>query len=94
MEEARNAGTYVCAHAYTAAAIKRCLELGVRSIEHGNVLSLEFSLSQAHVSVASHICITPQISLDVEKAPTGLRRQERNEILLLITFIFGHFLEK
>jgi imidazolonepropionase-like amidohydrolase len=60
VEEARNAGTYVCAHAYTAAAIKRCLELGVRSIEHGNVLSLKI-LSQAHVSVVSHICITPQI---------------------------------
>lgn len=41
VEEARHAGTYVCAHAYTAPAIKRCLELGVRSIEHGNHINME-----------------------------------------------------
>uniref|UniRef100_A0A7I4F4C6 Amidohydrolase-related domain-containing protein n=1 Tax=Physcomitrium patens TaxID=3218 RepID=A0A7I4F4C6_PHYPA len=41
VEEARHAGKYVCAHAYTAPAIKRCLELGVRSIEHGNHIDLE-----------------------------------------------------
>jgi imidazolonepropionase-like amidohydrolase len=37
VEEAANAGTYVCAHAYSAQAIRRALECGVRSIEHGNV---------------------------------------------------------
>ncbi len=43
VEEAEHAGTYVCAHAYTANAVKRVLELGVRSIEHGNVsFSLPF----------------------------------------------------
>ncbi|MCO5552836.1 hypothetical protein L7F22_006353 [Adiantum nelumboides] len=36
VEEAKNVGAYVCAHAYTAASVKRALELGVRSIEHGN----------------------------------------------------------
>ncbi|MCO5567063.1 hypothetical protein L7F22_020748 [Adiantum nelumboides] len=36
VEEAENVGAYVCAHAYTAASVKRALELGVRSIEHGN----------------------------------------------------------
>lgn len=38
VEEANNVGSYVSAHAYTAAAVKRALELGVRSIEHGNLL--------------------------------------------------------
>lgn len=38
VEEARNVGSYVCAHAYTASSVKRALELGVRSIEHGNLL--------------------------------------------------------
>ncbi|KAI7840056.1 hypothetical protein COHA_006187 [Chlorella ohadii] len=38
VEEAEACGTYVCAHAYTAAAIKRAVECGVRSIEHGNCL--------------------------------------------------------
>lgn len=41
VEEANNVGAYVCAHAYTAAAIKRALKLGVRSIEHGNFLDDE-----------------------------------------------------
>ncbi|KAH8681710.1 amidohydrolase [Xylariales sp. PMI_506] len=35
---ARNAGTYVTAHAYTAEAIRHCIENGVRGIEHGNFL--------------------------------------------------------
>lgn len=39
VEEANNVGSYVSAHAYTAAAVNRALELGVRSIEHGNVSS-------------------------------------------------------
>ncbi|GAQ90238.1 hypothetical protein KFL_006170060 [Klebsormidium nitens] len=41
VEEASNAGTYVCAHAYTAQAIRRALECGVRSIEHGNLIDAE-----------------------------------------------------
>jgi imidazolonepropionase-like amidohydrolase len=32
------AGSYVLAHAYTAAAIEVCVAAGVRSIEHGNLL--------------------------------------------------------
>jgi imidazolonepropionase-like amidohydrolase len=36
--EARSWRTYVMAHAYTAEAIRRCLELGVRTIEHGNLI--------------------------------------------------------
>jgi imidazolonepropionase-like amidohydrolase len=31
-------GTYVCAHVYTNAGIRRCLDAGVRSIEHGHLL--------------------------------------------------------
>ncbi len=38
VEEAENAHTYVLAHAYTAAAIYRAVEAGIRSIEHGNFL--------------------------------------------------------
>lgn len=30
-------GTYVCAHVYTPTGIRRCLEAGVRSIEHGQL---------------------------------------------------------
>ncbi len=39
--EAAAANRYVAAHAYTARAINRALRLGVRSIEHGNLLDDE-----------------------------------------------------
>jgi len=38
VEEATNWGKYVGAHAYSAPAIARVVELGVRSIEHGNLI--------------------------------------------------------
>jgi len=38
VDEAAAAGLYVMAHAYTADAVNRALECGVRSIEHGNLL--------------------------------------------------------
>jgi imidazolonepropionase-like amidohydrolase len=38
VDEARRSQTYVMAHAYTATAVKRCVEAGVRTIEHGNLL--------------------------------------------------------
>ena len=41
VEEAQAAGTYVMAHAYTARSIRRALECGVRSIEHGNLIDGE-----------------------------------------------------
>jgi imidazolonepropionase-like amidohydrolase len=39
VEEARSRGTYVMAHVYTDAGVRRCLQSGVRSIEHGNFVS-------------------------------------------------------
>jgi imidazolonepropionase-like amidohydrolase len=41
VEEAEAASIYCMGHAYTARAIARALECGVRSIEHGNLLSAE-----------------------------------------------------
>jgi imidazolonepropionase-like amidohydrolase len=38
IEEAEAANVYTMAHAYTARAIERLLECGVRTIEHGNLL--------------------------------------------------------
>ncbi|PSR77155.1 amidohydrolase [Coniella lustricola] len=37
-ECAANAGTYMTAHAYTARAIRHCIDNGARGIEHGNFL--------------------------------------------------------
>jgi imidazolonepropionase-like amidohydrolase len=41
VEEAEASKTYVMAHAYTADSIKRSLDCGVRSIEHGNLIDEE-----------------------------------------------------
>jgi imidazolonepropionase-like amidohydrolase len=38
VEEAQAVGTYVLAHAYSARAVRRALQAGVRSIEHGNLI--------------------------------------------------------
>ena len=38
VEEAEAANRYVLGHAYTAKSVNRGLELGVRSIEHGNLI--------------------------------------------------------
>lgn len=36
--EATRWGSYVCAHAYSAEAVRRAVEAGVRTIEHGNLI--------------------------------------------------------
>jgi imidazolonepropionase-like amidohydrolase len=41
VEEARMAGTYVSAHVYTDDAIRRCVEAGVHSLEHCNIIGPE-----------------------------------------------------
>jgi imidazolonepropionase-like amidohydrolase len=38
---AQNAGTYVTSHSYTPQAIQQAVKLGVRGIEHGNLVDLE-----------------------------------------------------
>ena len=37
VDAARDWGTYVCAHVYTSPGIRRCIEAGVMSIEHGQL---------------------------------------------------------
>ena len=41
VEEAENAGLYVSAHLYTDKAISRCVDLGVHSLEHCNLIEQE-----------------------------------------------------
>jgi imidazolonepropionase-like amidohydrolase len=41
VEEARGAGTYVAAHVYTDDGIRRCVEAGVHSLEHCNLIQAE-----------------------------------------------------
>ena len=41
VEEAQNAQMYVAAHLYTDASIRRAVECGVKSVEHGNLIEPE-----------------------------------------------------
>jgi imidazolonepropionase-like amidohydrolase len=47
VEEATRWGTYVCAHAYAAEAIRRSVSAGVRTIEHGNLIDEPTALLMA-----------------------------------------------
>jgi imidazolonepropionase-like amidohydrolase len=47
VEEAAVRGTYVLAHAYHPKSIANCLDAGVRSIEHGNLLDEETAARMA-----------------------------------------------
>ena len=41
VEECRRCGAYVCAHCHPSEAIRRCVEYGVRCIEHGTLIDEE-----------------------------------------------------
>lgn len=48
VETAEAAGTYVMAHAYGVRSIRNCMEAGIRSIEHGNLLDAPTAQMMAH----------------------------------------------
>lgn len=59
VEEARMAGTYVSAHVYTDEAIRRCVEAGVHSLEHCNLIKAETAkLAAAKGAVAVPTLVT------------------------------------
>ncbi|HEY0247387.1 MAG TPA: amidohydrolase family protein [Gryllotalpicola sp.] len=56
VNEAARVGAYVAAHAYTATAIERAVRLGVRSIEHGNLL--DEAAAEAMATQGAHLVPT------------------------------------
>jgi imidazolonepropionase-like amidohydrolase len=59
VEEARMAGTYVSAHLYTDEAIRRCVEAGVHSLEHCNLITAQTAaLAAAKGAVAVPTLVT------------------------------------
>ena len=72
VEEAANADTYVMAHAYTGRAIRRAIECGVRTIEHGNLVDADAArVMAAHGAFAVPTLITYE-ALANEGAQLGL----------------------
>ncbi len=57
VEEAATRRTYVMAHAHTANAVRRCAELGVRSIEHGT----QIDEGAARVAAAAGAFVVPTL---------------------------------
>ncbi len=73
VEEAEGLGTYVSAHLYTDAAIRRAVECGVRSLEHCNLIAADTAgLAAAAGCTAVPTLITYE-RLAVEGAALGLR---------------------
>ncbi|WP_234359876.1 metal-dependent hydrolase family protein [Francisella philomiragia] len=59
VDEAKRNGTYVMAHAYTPEALIRCVKLGVRSIEHANLLDEK----AAKIIAANNAFIVPTLAI-------------------------------
>jgi len=59
VDEATRSHTYVMAHVYTAEGIKRCVEYGVRTIEHGNLIDEEAArmMAEAGAYLVSNLII-------------------------------------
>jgi imidazolonepropionase-like amidohydrolase len=61
VEEARAWHTYVMAHAYTPEAIRRSIDFGVRSIEHGNLID---RATAEHVAGAGAFVVPTLVTFD------------------------------
>jgi imidazolonepropionase-like amidohydrolase len=62
VEAAEAHGTYVLAHAYHPRSIRQCVEAGVRSIEHGNLLDEE---TAAMMAKAGSFLVPTLITYDI-----------------------------
>jgi imidazolonepropionase-like amidohydrolase len=61
VEEARGWRTYVMAHAYSPEAIRRSIDFGVRSIEHGNLID---RATAEHVAGADAFVVPTLVTFD------------------------------
>ncbi|GAA3286647.1 amidohydrolase family protein [Nesterenkonia halobia] len=80
VEEAEAANRYALGHAYTARAINRGLRLGVRSIEHGNLLDQEsVRLLREHDAFLVPTLVTYE-RLHVDGAANGLQAESQKKV--------------
>jgi imidazolonepropionase-like amidohydrolase len=71
VEEAENAGTYVSAHLYTDAAIRRAVECGVHSLEHCNLIGAETAKLAAEAGCVAVPTLVTYEALAEEGAAMG-----------------------
>lgn len=80
VEEAEAANRYALGHAYTARAINRGLRLGVRSIEHGNLLDGEsVQLFLEHDAFLVPTLVTYE-RLNIDGAANGLPQESQEKV--------------
>ena len=72
VEEAANAGTYISAHLYTDEAIRRCVECGVHSREHCNLIQPETARLAARAGAVAVPTLVTYEALAAEGAAFGL----------------------
>ena len=73
VEEAENMGTYVSAHLYTEAAIRRAVECGVHSLEHCNLITPEVAQLAAEAGAVAVPTLITYEALAREGASLGLK---------------------
>ena len=81
--EAEHWGTYVAAHAYTDAAVRMCIEAGIKSIEHGPFLTEKTLILMAKEGIwlspqAYLFAMTPE-SLGIVGTPAEPKMRQVNE---------------
>ncbi|GLQ10401.1 amidohydrolase [Devosia yakushimensis] len=76
VEEADNAGLYVSAHVYTDKAILRCVELGVHSLEHCNLIEPETAKLAAEKGCIAVPTLVAYDALALEGEALGLGATE------------------
>ncbi|KKB13307.1 peptidase M38 [Devosia geojensis] len=76
VEEAENAGLYVSAHVYTDKAIGRCVELGVHSLEHCNLIEPETARLAAQKGCIAVPTLVAYDALALEGEALGLGAAE------------------
>lgn len=69
---AKNAGTYVTSHSYTPAAMQQAIAMGVRGIEHGNLLDEE----TARLMVEAGAFLTPTLVAHATSKKMGFHSAE------------------
>jgi len=83
VEEADNAATYVAAHVYTDRAIRRCVELGVHSLEHCNLIERETAELAAESGCISVPTLVAYEALALEGEALGLGAAEFSKIAIV-----------
>lgn len=73
VEEATNAQTYVSAHLYTDEAIRRAVEVGVRSLEHCNLITTDTARLAAKRGAMACPTLVTYERLKADGAQYGLR---------------------